>query len=110
MVNQILPVSANQSIIRTRHYGLADDRRETKLVRYLNRRINRDYDLHNLPLAVSVQEGIHSSSFVTGYLSERDIGVRGLQNWIRQQIPVARVVTPPRAESVAFLNRELSKR
>lgn len=109
MVNQILPVSPNQSIIRTRHYGLIDERRETKLVRYLNKRINRDYDLHNLPLAVSVQDGIESSSFVTGYLSERDVGVRGLQNWIREQVPVARVMTPPQVGTVSFLNRELSK-
>lgn len=107
MINQIIPINPNQSVIRTRYYGLPDERRETKVMRYLNKRINRDYDLHNLPLTVSVQDGIHSSSYVTGFLSERDIGIRGIQNWIRQQVPVARVATSPRVGTVQLLNKEL---
>ena len=70
---QFLPVSGTESIIREISYGLPDDRREMKTVRYLNWRINRRVNAEDTELITRVQLGMQSSSYKAGPLGTSEV-------------------------------------
>ncbi len=105
---QMLPTGPGQCVLRGRTYALPDDRRETRAARYLSFRINVQVQDEDNWLTHSVQGGLRSSAYDVGLLSDKEVAVKGFQDWIRAQLPVARLKAAPLAGTVARHNRELA--
>jgi phenylpropionate dioxygenase-like ring-hydroxylating dioxygenase large terminal subunit len=94
---QFLPVSATESVLREVSYGLPDERREMKAVRYLNWRINRRVNAEDTELISRVQAGMQSPSYVAGPLGTSEVCLRSFAQKLRKLVPEARLATPPAA-------------
>lgn len=95
---QFLPVSGTQTVIREISYALADDdRREMKVARYLNWRINRRVNAEDTELITRVQLGMQSPSYKPGPLGSSEVCLRSFAQKLRRFIPEARQDSPPPA-------------
>ena len=92
---QFLPVSATDTVIREVSYGLPDDRREMKAVRYLNWRINRRVNAEDSELITRVEEGMGSPSYVPGPLGTSEVCLRSFAAKLRALVPEARLLSSP---------------
>jgi carnitine monooxygenase subunit len=87
---QFIPLSPTHCILRHGAYALPDDRREMRLARYLNQRINRDVNAEDKGLIERVQAGMASSSFSAGPLGRNEVCLRSFAERMRATIPIAR--------------------
>jgi phenylpropionate dioxygenase-like ring-hydroxylating dioxygenase large terminal subunit len=94
---QFVPVSATQTMIREIAYVHPDARREMKVVRYLNWRINRQVNREDTDLIGRVQAGMKSSSYEAGPLGANEACLRSFGRKFRELVPVARHRRPPPA-------------
>lgn len=94
---QFLPISATETLLREISYALPDDRREMKVVRYLNWRINRSVNAEDTELITRVQLGMQSPTYVAGPLGTSEVCLRGFAKKLRRLIPEARLESPPPA-------------
>ena len=94
---QFLPVSATESLLREISYALPDDRREMKIVRYLNWRINRRVNAEDTELITRVQLGMQSPTYVAGPLGTSEVCLRSFAKKLRKLIPEARLDSQPPA-------------
>jgi phenylpropionate dioxygenase-like ring-hydroxylating dioxygenase large terminal subunit len=94
---QWLPLSPTSSVIREISYVLDDDRREMRAARYLNWRINRQVNAEDTALITRVQDGMASSSFSIGPLSEKEVCLRNFCKRMRALIPQAQHEHQPAA-------------
>jgi phenylpropionate dioxygenase-like ring-hydroxylating dioxygenase large terminal subunit len=92
---QWLPVTPTSSILREVAFALPDGRREMKLVRYANWRINRMVNAEDGWLITRVQQGMASRSYTVGPLGESEVCLRSFAAKIRRLIPEARLHRPP---------------
>jgi phenylpropionate dioxygenase-like ring-hydroxylating dioxygenase large terminal subunit len=92
---QMIPVGPGQTLIREIPYGHADDRREMRLARYLNWRINRVVNAEDRDLIERVQAGMDSGVFGAGPLSRDEVCLRALADRVRDAIPEAASPSPP---------------
>lgn len=92
---QWLPVSPTVSILREMAFALPDARREMKLVRYANWRINRTVNAEDTWLIERVQQGMASSSYTAGPIGASEVCLRSFAAKIRHAIPEARQHRPP---------------
>ena len=93
---QVLPRGPGKCTIRGGTFGLADERREMRLVRYLNARINRLVQREDEFLCTRVQRGLASSSYQPGPLSKLENCMLEFHELIRARIPEARQLNAPR--------------
>jgi phenylpropionate dioxygenase-like ring-hydroxylating dioxygenase large terminal subunit len=97
---QFLPVSPTETLIREIAYVHPDSRREMKLARYLNWRINRRVNIEDKSLIERVQAGMASSSYTVGPLGDGEVCLRGFGKRMRELIPESRWhERPPRGWS-----------
>ena len=94
---QFLPVSATETMIREISYALPDDRREMRVARYCNWRINRLVNAEDTALVARVQAGMASASYAQGPLGESEVCLRAFAGKLRAAIPEARLAKPPAA-------------
>ncbi|MDF7774948.1 aromatic ring-hydroxylating dioxygenase subunit alpha [Sphingomonas sp. AOB5] len=94
---QWLPISPTECVLREMAFALPDDRREMKLVRYANWRINRMVNAEDTWLITNVQKGMASKSYTVGPLGQSEVCLRSFARKIRGLIPEARQHTPPPA-------------
>lgn len=87
---QWLPISPTECLLREVAYCLPDDRREMKLVRYANWRINRVVNAEDTWLITRVQQGMQSKSYGTGPIATSEVCLRSFARKIRALIPEAR--------------------
>jgi phenylpropionate dioxygenase-like ring-hydroxylating dioxygenase large terminal subunit len=92
---QVLPNGAGKCIIRGGTYGLPDDRREMRVLRYLNARINRQVQREDEDLCKRVQRGLASSFYTPGPLSKLETCVLQFHDMIRNRIPETLSPNPP---------------
>jgi phenylpropionate dioxygenase-like ring-hydroxylating dioxygenase large terminal subunit len=92
---QFLPVSSTETVIREISYALPDDRREMKVARYLNWRINRRVNAEDTQLISRVQLGMQSASYEAGPLGTSEVCLRSFARKLRRMIPEARLDSPP---------------
>ncbi len=104
---QFIPISATETLIREIPYGLPDSRRETKLARYLNWRINRRVNAEDTILINRVQDGMRSSSFVNGPLASSEACLLDSVSKIQKVLPVARLTEAPQTGLVASTNEKM---
>ena len=76
-------------------FALPDGRREMKLVRYANWRINRMVNAEDTWLITRIQQGMASKSYTVGPLGESEVCLRSFARRIRALIPEARLHQPP---------------
>ena len=104
---QFIPINASTTMIREIPFGLKDDRREMKLARYLNWRINREVNAEDTNLIKWVQEGMLSSAFESGLLAKSEISLIDSAEKIRRAIPVSTLNQEPASEEIQGLNQGL---
>ncbi|MCH8201788.1 MAG: aromatic ring-hydroxylating dioxygenase subunit alpha [Proteobacteria bacterium] len=106
---QFIPLSPGQTLIREMAYALPDERREMRLARYLNWRINRVVNSEDTALVERVQAGMASASYSSGPLAESEVCLIDSARRLRALLPVAERRQEPEAGSVASLNRSLGE-
>jgi len=106
---QVLPLGAGRTLIRARSFGFADDRREMKAARFLCARLNTRVQAEDEVLTRSVQQGLESGAYTQGILSDKEIVLAGFQDWIRDRLPVARLVQAPARGTMAAENAVLGR-
>ncbi|MDE2562664.1 MAG: aromatic ring-hydroxylating dioxygenase subunit alpha, partial [Sphingomonadales bacterium] len=87
---QWLPVSPTTCLLREVAYALPDDRREMKLVRYANWRINRVVNKEDTWLIERVQQSMASKTYGNGPIGRSEVCLRSFARKIRALIPEAR--------------------
>ncbi len=92
---QWLPISPTQSVLRMMAFALPDARREMKLARYANDRINRHVNAEDTWLITRVQAGMASESFTVGPIGRSEVCLRSFAAKIRGVIPEARLHHAP---------------
>ena len=92
---QFLPVSSTETVIREISYALPDERREMKVARYLNWRINRRVNAEDTELITRVQLGMQSPAYEAGPLGTSEVCLRSFARKLRRLIPEARLERPP---------------
>jgi carnitine monooxygenase subunit len=94
---QWLPLSPTTCLLREVSYALPDDRREMKLVRYANWRINRVVNAEDTWLIGRVQQGMASKTYGTGPIAKSEVCLRSFARKVRALIPEARQPHAPAA-------------
>jgi len=84
---QFLPVSPTETLVREIAYVHPDARREMRIARYLNWRINRRVSLEDKALIERVQAGMASMSYTSGPLSDGEVCLRSFAARMRSLIP-----------------------
>ena len=98
---QWLPLSPTSCVLREMAFALPDanmsekGRREMKLVRYANWRINRTVNAEDTWLITRVQQGMTSQSYTAGPIGESEVCLRSFAKKIRTLIPEARLHRAP---------------
>ena len=90
-----VPVSPTVTMLRVMSYALPDARREMRLARYANERINRVVNREDTHLIEAVQAGMQSSYFTAGPLAASEVCLRSFNARIRGMIPETRMPHPP---------------
>jgi phenylpropionate dioxygenase-like ring-hydroxylating dioxygenase large terminal subunit len=93
---QVLPDGAGKCIIRGGTFGLPDDRREMRAVRYLSSRINTQVNNEDRWLCARVQRGLASGSYKPGPLSRLECWMVEFHNLLRDRIPEFRFAAAPK--------------
>src|SRR4029450_5850057 len=94
---QFLPVSATETVIREISYAIPDERREMRVARHLNWRVNAE----DTELITRVQMGMESDSYEPGPLGLSEVCLRSFAGKLRQMIPEARLGPAPLGEAGA---------
>ena len=102
-----LPLSTDQTIYRGGSYGLPDDRRETRAIRYLNRRINQSAEQEDARFIDWLQDAMQSSVFPEPRLSTLESGVRDFHRQLQDKLPVATLKRHPGPGKVRMTNRSM---
>ncbi len=102
-----VPVGVQRTAIVGRSYALPDDRREVRVSRYLNHRVNMLTDREDRNLCKWLQEGVRSSVFPVDMLSDLEHGVVGFHRRIKRHLPVAGLVDAPAAGTLASVNEAM---
>ena len=84
---QVLPRGPGKCRIRGGTYGLPDTRREMRVLRYLNARINRQVQREDEDLCRRVQRGLNSGFYRPGPLSTLEQCILQFHDLIRARIP-----------------------
>jgi phenylpropionate dioxygenase-like ring-hydroxylating dioxygenase large terminal subunit len=104
---QFIPISATETLIREIPYGLPDHRRETRVARYLNWRINRLVNAEDTVLINRVQDGMSSSSFEVGPLAKTEVCLLDSVAKIQAALPVSRLLKEPEVGTVSLVNKRM---
>jgi len=92
---QVLPRGPGKCTIRGATFALPDARREMRIARYLNARINRQVQREDEFLCRRVQQGLASGSYEPGPLSRLENCMFEFHEQLRARIPEMRLPSPP---------------
>jgi carnitine monooxygenase subunit len=87
---QWLPTGPTTCLLREMTYALPDSRREMKLARYANWRINRVVNAEDTWLIERVQQGMASRTYGNGPIGRSEVCLRSFAKKVRALIPEAR--------------------
>ena len=104
----VLPLGAGRTLIRARSFGFPDDRREMKAARWYCARLNSRVQMEDEVLTASVQRGLASGAYTQGILSSKEVVLAAFQDWIRERLPVAKLVDRPAKGTMAERNASLA--
>jgi phenylpropionate dioxygenase-like ring-hydroxylating dioxygenase large terminal subunit len=92
---QVLPSGPEKCTIRGAVFGLPDERREMRAVRYLSSRINTQVNNEDRWLCGRVQRGLASGSYKPGPLSQLERWMFEFHNLLRERIPEFALASAP---------------
>lgn len=104
---QEFPIGVDKTIQRFAYYGLPDARRETRVSRYLAKRIDDLTGAEDTQLIAWSYEALQSSGYKGLILSDLESGVRFYHDMLRQVLPVINLDQPPVGGHMAEINRDL---
>ena len=104
-----LPLEVNRTLIVDREFSLPDRRRETRVARYLSRRIDAITGEEDPDLARWLQQAVYSSVYPRDNLSRLEQGVANFHEDLKEQIPVMRIEISPDPGMLAATNRRLQR-
>jgi phenylpropionate dioxygenase-like ring-hydroxylating dioxygenase large terminal subunit/AcrR family transcriptional regulator len=84
---QVLPIGPEESLIRTRRYGLPQADRHLAAVRWLGQRINGQVARENDALLLRVQRGLASGHAPGGPIADSEIAVRQFHAMLLELLP-----------------------
>ena len=90
-----MPRGTGKTLIRGAAFGLPDDRREMRLIRWLGNRINMEVNKEDQMLCERLQRGIADSAYRPGPLSEIENWMLEFHELLRTRIPEVSLPTPP---------------
>jgi phenylpropionate dioxygenase-like ring-hydroxylating dioxygenase large terminal subunit len=93
---QVLPDGPGKCIIRGGVFGLPDERREMKALRFLGARLNTQVNNEDRWLCARVQRGLSSGSYKPGPLSQLERWMLEFHNLLRERIPEFRLAAAPK--------------
>ena len=94
---QVLPGGPGKTVIRGAAFGLPDERREMRLIRWLGNRINMEVNNEDRRLCERLQRGIKDSAYRPGPLSRIETWMLEFHELLRARIPeVSLPVRPAR--------------
>jgi phenylpropionate dioxygenase-like ring-hydroxylating dioxygenase large terminal subunit len=94
---QVLPRGPGKTVIRGAAFGLPDERREMRLIRWLGNRINMQVNEEDRSLCERLQRGINDSAYRPGPLSRIETWMLEFHDLLRARIPeVSLPVRPAR--------------
>ncbi len=106
-VFQIVPVAPGRLRLDSKSYILPNPSRETKASLYLSTRVNTRVQNEDNWLTTSVQGGLESSGYSKGILSDKEVAVKGFQDWLRKTLPLVWLDQPPTPGQMNRRNEEL---
>jgi phenylpropionate dioxygenase-like ring-hydroxylating dioxygenase large terminal subunit len=92
---QVLPRGPGRTVIRGAAFGLADSRREMRLIRWLGNRINMQVNSEDRMLCERLQRGLADSNYRPGPLSSIETWMLEFHDLLRERIPEFRLPQPP---------------
>jgi phenylpropionate dioxygenase-like ring-hydroxylating dioxygenase large terminal subunit len=92
---QVLPRGPGKALIRSAAFGLPDERREMRLVRWLGNRINMQVNDEDRALCERLQRGIADSHYRPGPLSQIEKWMLEFHNLLHARIPEVRLPHAP---------------
>ena len=93
----VLPRGPGKTVIRGAAFGLPDERREMRLIRWLGNRINMQVNEEDRSLCERLQRGINDSAYRPGPLSRIETWMLEFHDLLRARIPeVSLPVRPAR--------------
>lgn len=87
IATEVLPLSAEESVIRVRRYGLPQTGRRLEAARYLADRIHRRVMAESARLLPRVQRGLTSGHAAPGPLADSEMAVRQFHGLLRSLLP-----------------------
>ena len=102
---QTIPLDTGRTIVRSKTYGLPDDRRQTHVARYLNERINGGVAREDERYVSRLGEAMRSSVLPRDRLSTLEAGVAGFHEQVRKALPIARREIEPSDDELRKLLR-----
>jgi phenylpropionate dioxygenase-like ring-hydroxylating dioxygenase large terminal subunit len=93
---QLLPAGPGKCMVRGGVFGLPDERREMRAVRYLSSRINNQVNNEDKWLCARVQRGLASGSYKPGPLSQLERWMLEFHNLLRERIPEFALASAPK--------------
>ena len=93
---QVLPDGPGRCIVRGAVFGLPDERREMRAIRYLSSRINTQVNNEDKWLCGRVQRGLASGSYKPGPLSQLERWMFEFHNLLRERIPEFALANAPK--------------
>jgi phenylpropionate dioxygenase-like ring-hydroxylating dioxygenase large terminal subunit len=87
---QMIPIAPTETLIREVAYAHPDGRREMRVARYLNWRINRRVSAEDKALIDRVQAGMRSRSYSPGPLGLNEVSLRSFAHRMREPLPESR--------------------
>jgi phenylpropionate dioxygenase-like ring-hydroxylating dioxygenase large terminal subunit len=92
---QVLPRGPGKTLIRGAAFGLPDERREMRLIRWLGNRINMQVNTEDRMLCERLQRGIADSHYRPGPLSQIETWMLEFHELLRARIPEVRLPSAP---------------
>jgi phenylpropionate dioxygenase-like ring-hydroxylating dioxygenase large terminal subunit len=93
---QVLPDGPGKCSVRGGVFGLPDERREMRAIRYLSSRINTQVNNEDKWLCGRVQRGLASASYRPGPLSQLERWMLEFHNLLRDRIPEFALPSAPK--------------
>ncbi|MGO1118309.1 aromatic ring-hydroxylating oxygenase subunit alpha [Rhodovibrionaceae bacterium A322] len=104
---QFVPMTLTRSAMWGGQISLPDNRREMKVARYLNGRINEMTTEEDIQLIKWSWEGMRSSAFDDIFLSDLEGNVRSFHDELRERIPVLNLKEAPAPGTLKQVNKEM---
>jgi len=92
---QVLPRGPGRCVIRGAAFGLPDERREMRLIRWLGNRINMQVNAEDRRLCERLQRGLRDSAYRPGPLSQIETWMLEFHDLLRARIPEVSLPQPP---------------